>query len=232
MARLAALDLDGRMFVNKRTLLVRVALEADRILGGGSPHLLRFDCAVYVVAIAALNQTLVDAVVKGHFEFSFFIDVAAVTKFRLGFHQEELFRRRVVRGVAGGATDVVPRMLGVDRVHVLRAAGVAGQAAFVDFLGRMILEDEDLSFVAASGDVSSSGTVTAFASLMRWAAFRVEGRLPVRRLFPIVVNSFVAGLACLCADVIGGTCGRGRWLILARRRTRMNRRRSLCVSGY
>jgi len=107
MARLAALDLDGRMFVNKRSLLVRVALEADRILRRGCPHLLGFDCAVYVVAIAALNQTLVDTVVKRHFEFSFFIEVAAVAKFRLSFHQEELFRCRVVRGVAGDATNVI-----------------------------------------------------------------------------------------------------------------------------
>ena len=85
MARLAAFNLNGRMFVNKRTLFVRVALEADRILGGGSPHLLRFDRAVNVVAIAALNQTLIDAVMEGHFEFSFFVKVAAVTKFRLSF---------------------------------------------------------------------------------------------------------------------------------------------------
>ena len=123
-------------------------------------------------------------------------------------------------------------MLGVDRVHVLRAAGVAGQAAFVDFLGRMILEDEDLSFVAASGDVGSSGAVAAFASLMRWAAFCIERRLPVRRLLPVVVNSFVAGLAGFCSDVTGGVRRCCRCLSLARCRARMNRRRSLCVSGY
>src|SRR5580658_10152454 len=106
-------------------------------------------------------------------------------------------------------------MLRVDRVHVLRATGVAGQAALVDFLGRMIFEDENLRFVAAAGDVSGSRPMASFASLMRWAAFRIERRLPVRRLFPIVVDSFVTGLACLCADVIGGTYGRGRWLVLA-----------------
>ncbi len=231
MARLAALNLNGRMFVNKRTLLVRVAFEADRILRGGSPHLLRFDCAVYVVAIAALNQTLIDPVVKGHFEFSFLVEVAAVTKFRLSFHQQELFCGRVVWGMAGDATDVIPRMLGVDRVHMLRAAGVAGQAALVDLLGGMILEDEDLSFVAASGDVGSSRAVAAFASLMRWAAFCIERRLPVRRLLPAVVNSFVAGFASFCSDVIGGTCGRGGWLVLGRHWARMSRARGLRVPG-
>src|SRR3984885_10296488 len=211
------------MFVNKRTLLVRVALEADCVLRRGSPHLLRFDCSVYIVAIAALNQPLVDAVMEGHFEFSFFVKVAAVTKFRLSLFQQELFCRRVVRGVAGGAADVVPRMLGVDSVHVLRAAGVAGQAAIVDFLSRMIPEDENFCFVAPSGDVGSSRAVAAFASLMRWAAFRIERRLPVRRLFPTVVNGFVAGLAGFCSDVIGGTCWRRDCLVLGRRRTRVSR---------
>ena len=107
VARLASIDLDRRMLEDKRTLLINVAFEADRILRRGSSHLLRFDCAVRVVAIAALNQALVDAVVEGHFEFSFFIEVAAVAKFRLSFHQEELFRCRVVRGVAGDATNVI-----------------------------------------------------------------------------------------------------------------------------
>ena len=232
MARLTAFDLDGRMFVNKRTLLVRVALEADRILRRGSSHLLRFDCAVRVVAIAALNQALVDAVVEGHFEFSFFIEMAAVTKFRLSLHQQELFCRCVVGGVAGDATNVVPRMLGVDCVHVLRAAGVAGQAALVDFLGGMILEDENLGFVAASGDVGGSRAVAAFASLMRWAAFCIERRFPVRRLLPIVVNSFVAGFASFCSDITGGIRRCCRYLSLAGRWTRMNRSRSLCVSGH
>src|ERR1700733_11969066 len=167
---------------------------------------------------------------EGHFEFSFFVKVAAVTKFRLSFHQQELFCRRVVWGMAGDAADVIPRMLGVDRVHVLRAAGVAGQAAIVDFLGRMILEDENLGFVAASSDVRSSRAMTAFASLMRWPAFRIERRLPVRRLLPIVVNSFVAGLAGFCPDVTGGVCGCRDCLILARRRTRMSRACGLRVS--
>src|ERR1700733_1890551 len=160
---------------------------------------------------------------EGHFEFSFFVKVAAVTKFRLSFYQQELFCRRVVRGVAGGAADVIPRMLGVDSVHVLRAAGVAGQAAVIDFLGRMILEDKNLGFVTASSDVLRSRAVTAFASLMRWTAFRIERRLPVRRLFPIVVNSFVAGLAGFCPDVLGGFCRCRGCLILARHRTRVSR---------
>ena len=110
---------------------------------------------------------------------------------------------------------------------MLRATGVAGQAALVDFLGRMIFEDENLGFVAAAGDVSGSRPMATLASLMRWAAFRIERCLPVRRLFSIVVNGFVAGLACLCADVIGGNWGRGGRLVLARCSARLSRARGL-----
>ena len=55
MARLASIHLDGRVFEHKRSLLVRVALEADSVLRGGSPHLVRLHRAVHVVAIAALD---------------------------------------------------------------------------------------------------------------------------------------------------------------------------------
>lgn len=76
---------------------------------------------------------------------------------------------------------------------------MAGEAAVVDLFGGMIGKDEDLRFVAAPGNVGSAGAVAAFTALMRGAAFRVKGRLPVGSLFPTVVNLFVAGLAYLGA---------------------------------
>ena len=138
MARLASIDLYGRMFVNKRSLLVRVALEADRILRGGSPHLLGFDRAVHVVAIAALDQPFIHPMMEGHVELRLFAADGTRSKVRAVLLPAKNPFFRVVRRMAGNATDVILRMLGVDGVHVLRAAGVAGQAALVDFLGRML----------------------------------------------------------------------------------------------
>src|SRR5271163_2786658 len=46
MAGLAPIDLYRLVFEYKRSLLVRVALEADRILCGGGSHLLGPHCAV------------------------------------------------------------------------------------------------------------------------------------------------------------------------------------------
>ena len=100
------------------------------------------------------------------------------------------------------------RMHGIDGIHVLRAAGMAGQAAVIDFLGGMVLEDENLGDVAAARDVGRSGAMAAFASLVGRAAFRVQGRLPVRGLLPAVVDVLVAGLARLRPDVVGGIRGR------------------------
>ena len=55
MAGLASIDLYGLVFENKRPLLVGVALEADRILRGGTTHLFGADRTVHVMAIAALH---------------------------------------------------------------------------------------------------------------------------------------------------------------------------------
>lgn len=79
VAGLAAIRFDGRVLEDKWALLVRVALETDAILGRGHPHLLRPNRTVRVVAVAALNESLVDTMVEGHREFSLLREVAAVT---------------------------------------------------------------------------------------------------------------------------------------------------------
>jgi len=76
MARLASIHLDGRVFEHKRPLLVDMALEADRILRGGSPHLFGFHRAVDVVAIAALDQPFIHAMMERHVELRFLLEMA------------------------------------------------------------------------------------------------------------------------------------------------------------
>lgn len=122
------------MLVDKRTLLVGVTFEADRILRGRSSYLLGTDRTVYVVAIAALNQSFVHSVMKWHFELGFLLKVAPVAELGLSLYQQELRLGRVVRRMAGNTTDVILRVQRVDGIHVLRAACVTGQAALVDVL--------------------------------------------------------------------------------------------------
>lgn len=83
----------------------------------------------------------------------------------------------------------------IDGIHVFGATGVARQAAGVNLLRRVILEDKNLGDVPAASNMRRSGPVAAFASLMRRAAFRIERRLPVRTLLPGAVNVVVASLA-------------------------------------
>ena len=126
MARLASIDLHRLVFENKRTLLVRMALEADRILRGGSPHLVWFHRAMDIVAIAALDQPFVYPMMERHVELCFLLEVAPIAKLGLRLNEQKIRFFTVVRRMAGNATDAIFGMLRVNGVHVLRAAGVAG----------------------------------------------------------------------------------------------------------
>jgi len=97
MAGLTSVDLHRLVFENKRSLLVRVALEADRILRGRSPHLVGLYRSMYVVAIAALDQPFVYPMMKWHVELRFLLEMAPVAKLGLGLYQQEIRVFTVVR---------------------------------------------------------------------------------------------------------------------------------------
>jgi hypothetical protein len=155
------------------------------------------------MAIGALNQALVDAVMKGHFEFGSFIKVASIAELRLGLHQQEFLGLGVVRGMAGNTAHIVLRVYGVDGIHVLRVARMARHAPSINLFGRSVLEREDFRDIAAARNVGGPGTMARFASLMRRTASGIECCLPVRRLLPAVVDILVAGLADFGAHVVG-----------------------------
>jgi len=160
---------------DERPLLVGVASKANRILRRRSPYLLGTNRTVRIVAVRASNQALVDAMVEGHLELGFLLQMAGVTKRRLRFHQKKLFSLRVVRRMAGDAADIILRVHGIDGIHVLSATGVTTHATGVDFLRRRFFEYEYFGFVASAGYVVRSGPVAAFASLVGWATFGIEG---------------------------------------------------------
>jgi len=87
VAGLAAIDLDGRMLVYKRALFVGVAFEADGIMARRGTNLLRSHRSVYVMAIAALNQSFVDAVVERHLELRLLLRMASVAQLGLRLDQ-------------------------------------------------------------------------------------------------------------------------------------------------
>src|SRR5271156_4949387 len=141
------------MFVDKRPLLVGVARKTDRILRGGSAYLFRADRPMDVVAITALDQPFVHAMMEWHCKLRFLVEVARVAKLRLSLNQQKLRGLRMVGRMARCATDVVLGVLRIDCIHVLRATGVAGQAAGIDFFGGVFAKDENLGFVATTSHV-------------------------------------------------------------------------------
>jgi hypothetical protein len=70
-----------------------------------------------------------------HRKLCLLVQMAGVTELWLSLDEQEFFRFGVMRRMAGNATDVVLGMFRINGVHVLRATGVASQAASVDFLG-------------------------------------------------------------------------------------------------
>ena len=88
------------MLVYKGPLLVRVALEADRILCRGSPHLFGFHRAVDVMAIAALDQPFIHAMMERHIELRFLLQMAPIAKLGLGLYEQKLRCCGVVRRMA------------------------------------------------------------------------------------------------------------------------------------
>jgi hypothetical protein len=90
MAGLAPVGLHRLVLEYKRSLLVRVALEADRVLRRGSPHLLGTDRPVHVVAIAALHQPFIHPVMERHVELRFLLKMAGKAKLGLGLDQQKL----------------------------------------------------------------------------------------------------------------------------------------------
>src|ERR1019366_8503443 len=108
----------------------------------------------------------------------------------------------MVRRVAGNAAHVVLGVNGIYGVQMLHAGRMAGQASSVNFLGGMILENENFALVAGVGQVGQPGAVATLASLTRRAALGVQRGLPVGRLFPVFIDVVVARLANLSAQVL------------------------------
>jgi len=68
VTRDAAVGLDGRVLVNKRTLLVSMALDAGSIGAGRQTRLFQLKSAVWVVAIAALHRAFQHFVMERQIE--------------------------------------------------------------------------------------------------------------------------------------------------------------------
>ena len=149
MAGRATLQSHRGVFVHEWSLLILVAFEASdvariRILNL-MHHVVGFPIlvgSVLVVAVAALNQALIHAMVKRHIELGFLLQVAGVAKFRLGLHQQVFRRRRMVRRMAVRAANLILPVERIRGVDLAWSGCVARQTARVDIRGGSLLENK------------------------------------------------------------------------------------------
>ena len=229
VASLAPLDLHRLVFEYERPLLVCVALEADKILSRRRPQLMRSLRPVRVMAVRALHQPFIYAMVERHVELRLLSQVARVAESGLRARQQ-MFRFRVVRRMAGRARNVILRVDRIDRVLLLcRALQMAGQTPFVDLFRAGLFEEEQFRGVARIRNVAGRRSMAPFTSLVPRSFLRVQRRPPVRRFFPTPVDLLVAGLACFGPGVVRPfRRSRRRTLILRRIFRRILRRSPEC----
>jgi hypothetical protein len=124
--------------------LVRVAREANRILRRRGSQLARQETAVRIVAIAALHQAFVHAMMERLGKRRFHFAVAVVAKLRLRILHQVRNVFGMVRRMAIHAAHIVLQMLRPQEVAVIFSHRMAGQAALAGFLRGYIFENENL----------------------------------------------------------------------------------------
>jgi hypothetical protein len=92
---------------NERPHGVRMALRANRKLTGGSPHLMTGLGAVRIVAVAALDESDVNAMPVRPGEFRLLRGMAAEAQGSLRFYQEKIDLGGIVGTVTGGTADAI-----------------------------------------------------------------------------------------------------------------------------
>jgi len=91
---------------------------------------------------------------------------------------------------------------GFGKMRLLVGFAVAAETTGAGLLPRFPFEHKYFGFVTAARYVVGSGTVTSLTPLLRGTALGVERGLPVRRLFPRVINLLVTRLAGLGSNVV------------------------------
>jgi hypothetical protein len=209
VASLATFDFHDLVLEDVGSLFVGVAFEARDILRGRGAQLVSPDSAMRIVAIGALNEAFIHAMVEGHFKLRPHLKMAGVTKLRLALHEQELLDGGMMGRMAIDATDLVAGMLRADGVHMFGVFCVAIEAALIHFFGCRFIEAEDFCGVGGVRGMGGTRPVAGFAAVTGNVVFLEEGYLPVRRFVPGVEDLLMTGLACVGAGV-GGFGGRGR----------------------
>src|SRR5271169_6757708 len=180
MACRTTFDLDYFMLIHIRSRFVRVAGEANQVLRCRGPQLPRLESAMLIVAIRALHQTFVHAMMEGPVELLLLVQVAAVAQIRLFRFQQKLAFFCVVWVVAVGTTHTVLEVDGAREIAVLLSILVAVQAPCANLLRRHALERKNFGLVAAAVHVGFPRTMARFAAMPFRALLGIQSGYKVR----------------------------------------------------
>jgi len=203
MTTAAAFRFYRDMFIDKRALLVSVALVANKISARKSSHLPQSCSAVNIVAVAAADQSLLDAVVVWLREICLGRGMAAIAKLRLFLHQQMLRLFGVMWRMAVETSNVIAVMGRLREAPLFVRFAVAAQAAFGGVLPRQALKTDDLADIAAALHMRRTGPV---AGLTAMTVF--QGGLEVWRALELfLVHILVAGFAGVRSHILRAVFG-------------------------
>jgi hypothetical protein len=194
----AALSLHRYMFENERPLLVGVALHTDRVPTRHGPHLSERGRTMYVVAVAALDETFVYAMMIWLREIGFGGNMTSIAELGLCLNEEVLRLLGVVRRVAVQAANIVARVRRCREVSLLVLFTVTTQATGVGILLRHRRKANDLGNIPSAFYVRGSGTVTRLTTVsVVQRSFEMRCALEV-----IFVQLFMTGLASVNSNIL------------------------------
>jgi len=99
------------MLEDERSGFIRVASEADLILGSRSPELAGQESAVRVVTITAADQSFIHTVMKWLRELRLYLGMAAIAEHGLRHREERTFHLGMMSRMAIDTADVVLEVL-------------------------------------------------------------------------------------------------------------------------
>ena len=135
VTRLAALDLSAGVLEDEWPLLVHVAREADGIPPCRRTQLLSEEAAMRVVTIRTVHEPFLNAVMKGHIELRFHLQMAAVAQLGLCFNQQELLCAGMMGGVTVQATYIAFAVSRAGEIHVILPRYMALKTPLAYFFG-------------------------------------------------------------------------------------------------
>lgn len=167
--------------------------------------------SVGIVAVRTLNDSFVDAMLKGHIELGTDGTVAVIAKLCLLLREETLLSLRSMNGVTGRADDIGLCMTGAPNLGTIEVPAVTAEAV-IENLFRPKLGKRDDGVLPSTGlNVCFAGPMTAFASgVLRRSISCCQGP-KMRILVEIEPHIRMAGTARVASDVTrGGSLGNRR----------------------